>query len=266
MIRALAAALPSQRRIAKIPAMPDKRSPPRMLVNKLSVEDARHLLKGEGGDLTATELVLQLVAIGVVSFFTARAIIVGDATVWHLALPMVAQYLALIVALPFIQLIVRHPAITKDAIGALRLWIGIAVVVGVTVAVRAHDAQTAWQEQLRGDATRLWRWIADAEMHWPVALALLGMLVSLPGRVRNLFEHGPPFVAVSLGCGMRIGVLFLGAAALPWALSNSRNAVWFLWALVLVSEALALWMHWDIQRRLEKFDAQSGPQSRARSS
>jgi hypothetical protein len=233
-----------------------------MLVNKLSVEDARHLLKGEGGELTGAELVLQLASVAVVAFLTARAIIVGDASVWHLALPMVAQYLALIVALPFIQLIVRHPAIIKDAIAALRLWIGIAVVVGIGVAVRAHDAQTAWQEQLRADATGLWRWIADAEMHWPVALAFVGMLVSLPGRVRNLFEHGPPFVAVSLGCGMRFGVLFLGAAALPWALSNSRNAAWFLWALILASEALALGMHWDIQRRLRKYDAQFGPPSR----
>jgi hypothetical protein len=239
--------------------MPEKNSPPNMLVNKLSVEDARHLLKGEGGELTGTELILQLASTAVVAGFTARAIIVGNATVWHLALPMFAQYLALIVALPFIQIVVRHPAITKDAIGSLRLWIGIAAVVGVTVAVRAHDANTAWAEQLRSDGTRAWRWVADAEMHWPVALAFLGMLLSLPGRVRNLFEHGPPFVAVSLGCGMRLAVLFLGAAALPWALSNPRNAVWILWALILVSDFLALWMHWDIQGRLRKYDAKHGP-------
>jgi hypothetical protein len=238
--------------------MPDKHAPPRMLVNKLSVEDARHLLKGEGGELTGTELVLQLASTAVVSILTARAIIVGNATVWHLALPMVAQYVALIVALPFIQLIVRHPAITKDAIGALRLWIGIAVIIGGTVAVRAYEAHTPWQEQLRRDATRVWRWIADAQMHWPVALAFLGMVLSLPGRVRNLFEHGPPFVAVSLGCGMRLAVLFLGAAAIPWALSNPRNAAWFLWALILVSEALALWMHWDIQNRLREYNAKHG--------
>jgi hypothetical protein len=239
--------------------MPEKSPPPRMLVNKLSVEDARHLLKGEGGELTATELALQLASTAVVSGFTARAIVVGNATVWHLALPMFAQYLALIIALPFIQAVVRHPAITKDAIGSLRLWIGIAAVVGVTVAVRANDAQTAWTEQLRSDGTRIWRWIADAEMHWPVALAFLGMLVSLPGRVRSLFEHGPPFVAVSLGCGMRLGVLVLGAVALPWVLSNPRSAVWFLWGLIVVSDLLALWMHWDIQQRLRMYDAKHGP-------
>jgi hypothetical protein len=238
--------------------MPEKKSPPRMLVNKLSVEDARHLLKGEGGALTVAELVLQLASIAVVSGLTARAIIVGNATVWHLALPMLAQYLALIFALPFVQLIVRNPAITKDAIGALRLWVGIAAVVGVTVAVRAHDAQASWSEQLQRDSLHVWRWIADAEMQWPVALAFLGMLLSLPGRVRNLFEHGPPFVAVSLGCGMRLAVLFLGAAAIPWAVSNARNAAWFLWGLILLSDVLALWMHWDIQRRLRNFDAKHG--------
>lgn len=236
-----------------------------MLVNKLSVEDARRLLKGEGGELTLTELILQLASIAVVSGFTARAIIVGNATVWHLALPMVAQYLALIIALPFVQLVVRHPAITKDAIGSLRLWIGIAVVVGVTVAVRARDANTPWAEQFRNDGTRVWRWIADAKMQWPVALAFLGMLASLPGRVRNLFEHGPPFVAVGLGCGMRVGVLFLGAAALPWVLSDPRSPVWFLWGLILLSEFLALGMHWDIQQRLRKYDAKRDPSPADRS-
>jgi hypothetical protein len=63
---------------------------------------------------------------------------------------------------------------------------------------------------------------------------------------------------------MRVGVLFLGAAALPWALSNPRNAAWFLWTLILASEALALWMHWDVQTRLKKHDADFGVAPRSR--
>ncbi len=73
-----------------------------MLVNKLTVDDARHLLKGEGGAITGAEFLLQIAAALVVAVLTARAIVVGEATVWHLLLPMVAQYIALIAALPIV--------------------------------------------------------------------------------------------------------------------------------------------------------------------
>jgi hypothetical protein len=228
-----------------------------MLINKLSVDDARHLLKSEGGEITAAQLVLQIAAALFVAALTARAIVVGNATVWHLALPLVAQYMALIVALPFVQLLARHPDLNKDSLQALRLWLLLALALGIVEGVRSYQQHVAWQDLLAADVRRFWKWIVDAHMQWPIIIAFVGMVLSIPGRVRNLFEHGPPFVGVSLGCAMQFVVLFLGAFTLPWALSNRANPAWFLWAVLLLAELLALWMHWDIQTRLKKIDAET---------
>jgi hypothetical protein len=235
--------------------MPPKSS--RMLVNKLSVDDARHLLRNEGGELTRAELVLQLVAAAVVSAFTARAIWIGNATVWHLTMPMIAQYFALIAALPIIYVVARHPGLRKDAVAALKLWFGLAIALAVAVAVQARNQGVPWRDQLRADAAVAWRWIADAEMHWPILLAALGMLFALPGRVRNLYRYGPPFVGVGLGCAMRLVVLLLGVVLLPWIAGSSTRIAWFLWVMILSSEALALWMHWDIQTKLRQVDQEN---------
>ena len=226
------------------------------LINKLTVVDARHILKYEGGELTAAGLAVQLVSDAVVAGFTARAIWVGNATVWHLALPMVAQYLALLAALPTVQLIVRHPDLQKEALSSLRLLIGLTIAPAITVAVQSHRLHTTWRNQLSAHATIAWRWIADAEMQWPILLAVVGMLLAVPGRVRNLFEFGPPFMGVSLGCAMRAVVMMLGFFLIPWAVETPAPAAWSLWSLILASELLALGMFWDIQTRLKKLDSQ----------
>lgn len=59
--------------------MPDDQSPPRKLVNKLSGEDARHLLPGEGSELTAAEFVLQLASVAAVPLLGARRLSHGQA-------------------------------------------------------------------------------------------------------------------------------------------------------------------------------------------
>lgn len=236
----------------------DKKTPrdQRFLINKLTVFDARQILHYEGGELTARGLAVQVISVAVVAAFTARAIWVGNATVWHLALPMVAQYLALLVALPMIQVVVRHPDLQKEAFSSLRLLIGLTIALAVAIAVRAHMLHTTWQNQLSADATIAWRWIADAQMQWPILLAVVGVLLAMPGRVRNLFELGPPFMGVSLGCAMRAAVLMLGFFLIPWAVATPSRAAWSLWWLILVSEVLAVWMLWDIQTRLKKLDTQ----------
>jgi hypothetical protein len=234
-----------------------KETPPdqRLLINKLTVKDARDILRTEGGEFTAGGLALQLLAIAAVAAFTARAIWVGNATVWHLALPMVAQYFALILALPIVHMIVQHPDLRKEAYSSLRLLIGLGVAGVIALAVRSYMLHTNWQNQLNADAASAWRWIADAEMQWPILAAFLGMLIAIPGRVRNLFEMGPPFVGVSLGCAMRFVVLMLGFFLIPWAVATPNRAAWSLWNLILASELLALWMLWDIQQALKKIDA-----------
>jgi hypothetical protein len=228
------------------------------LVANLSVEDARHLLKGEGGELTVTDIVLQAGSALVVAALTARAIVVGDATVWHLVMPMVAQYLVLIVAIPFAQVLVRHPGLHKDAMQSLRLWVVFAIILAGIVYSRSHELGTPWQDQLRADATRCWQWIVDAEMHWPILVAAASIAATVPGRVHNLFLHGPPFVGVSLGCAMRFVVMMLCCFLAPFVAANPGSIVWILWAIMLVAEPLALWMHWDVQTRLRKYDAAHG--------
>jgi hypothetical protein len=223
--------------------------------SRITVADARHILACEGGEMSGWSLVFQLVMAALVAAALARAIEVGSATVWHLLLPMLAQYVALMVALPPIYLVVRHPDLRKDTIGTIRLWIIIAAALAITVAGRAWWHDTPWREQLDADARRLWRWIADAQMHWPILLAFLGSLAAVPGRVRNLFVHGPPFVGVSLGCAMRIAVGILGFIFIPFALSSEESAAWGLWWLIVIAELLALWMHWDLQQKVKRHDA-----------
>lgn len=236
----------------------------RKLIGNLTVADARHFLHLEGGERSALEFAVQLGSAILVAALTARAISVGNATVWHLVLPMVAQWLALITAVPLIYAVVRHPDLRKDAIGSIRLWAGIVVGVAVATAVRSRAENTAWTDQLARDAAVCWKWITDAEMHWPIVLAFIGSVVEVPGHVRDLYEFGPPFSGISLGCGMRVVVLVLGCGVLPWALGDQTRMAWTLWTMMLIAEFLAVWMHWDVQRHLRKAapldDAADGPE------
>ena len=243
--------------MAAMPSDAKPSSEERMLVNKLSVKDARHLLRLEGGELKLAELGLQLVSSLVVAALTARAIIVGNATVWHLALPMAGEYSGVVGALPFLYVASRHPELRQPAMQSIRLWIGYAAALAVTVGVRSYWSHTPWQEQLAGDAGVAWRWVADAHMQWPVLLAFLGMVFQLPGRVRSLYEYGPPFVSVRLGCAMRMLILVLAGFGAPWVFTNSTRAAWFVWGMILLAEVGALWMHCDIQRRLRTIDGQA---------
>jgi hypothetical protein len=230
----------------------------RKLIGNLTVADARHTLLCEGGGLTLGQLAFELISVVIVAAFTARAIVVGNATAWHLVLPMVAQYFALIFALPPLFLILQHPDLRKDALGSLRLTIGFTIAIAITIGVRAHQAGVPWQQQLNADASAAWKWVTDAEMQWPIAIACLGILAALPGRVHNLYKHGPPFSGVSLGCGMRFVVLMLGGLVLPWALEDRNRMAWTLWTMFLIAEVLTFWMLWDIQTNLKKVDAEIG--------
>jgi hypothetical protein len=150
--------------------------------------------------------------------------------------------------------VLRHPDLRKDALGSVRLIAGIAAGIAIATAVRAWRSDTEWKDQFADDAALAWNWIADAGVQWPILIAAVGAVLALPGRVRNLYKFGPPFVGVSLGCAMRLVVLLLGCFLLPMAMSDSTRMVWFLWAVLLLAEALALGMHWDIQRRLQRID------------
>ena len=231
--------------------MPSKRLN-RKLIGNLSEADARHILSCEGGELSPLQLAFHLIGVAAVAGTTAWAISAGHATAWHLALPMVAQYLALLVALPLIYLFVRHPDLRKDVVGALRLWAGIAVALAIATFVRSRIDGLPWQAQLSSDFQLAWTWITDAHMQWPILIALVAELAAIPGRVRNLYKFGPPFSGVSLGCAMRFGVLMLGCALLPFLIGSGTSMAWTLWWMILVAEILTLWMLCDIQHQLRK--------------
>jgi hypothetical protein len=231
------------------------------LVNNLTIADARHLLNNEGGELTFTDVVLKLGAAAIVAAAIAWALWRGNATVWHLALPPVAQYLTLLVAIPLVYVVLRHPALKKESFGAIRFMAAVAIILTIAVAVRAYRDGVPWRAQFAADSALTWRWIVDAHMHWPILAAVAAMLIELPGRVRNLYQHGPPFVGVSLGCAMQFVILLLGFMAIPWALEDARRMAWTLWAVMILADLLALGMHLDIQRRLRKVESRSNASS-----
>jgi hypothetical protein len=178
----------------------DKNSPSsnRNLVNDLTVEEARHLLGSEGGHLSWDELVVRVVTELTVAGALAYAIWRGNVTAWHLALPSLAQYLTLLLVMPLIYLVFRHPGLRKDVTGAVRLLIAIATAAAIATTVRAWRHQTQWTDQLTSDAELAWNWIADAGVQWPILIAAAGAVLALPGRIRSLYEFGPPFVGVIL--------------------------------------------------------------------
>jgi hypothetical protein len=235
----------------------------RMLVNKLSIEDARHTLKIEGGELTPAGIATQFVSIALVLGMTARAIWIGEATAWHLTLPMIAEYLTLLVAIPLIYLFLRHPAMRKDAIGSVRMLVMLAIVLTGLVGYQAYRSHADWGGVLGANVQRVYDWIVNAQMHWAILAAVARMAAAMLGRVRNLYLHGPPFVGVSLGCAMRFVVLFFGVFLLPVIAANwstvTGHGVWIIWGVILLGDVLALWMRWDIQRRLRKVDAGDSP-------
>jgi hypothetical protein len=227
-----------------------------MLVNDLTVADARHLVNCEGGELTAGDLAIELITTAIVSGTIARAILVGDATAWHLFLPMLAQYFALLLVLPVIFLFIRHPGMRKDAVGAVRLLGGLLVIGAIALGIQSYRTGVPWRTLLDDYLAQAYRWVIDAHMHWPILAAVAAILWQIPRRVRNLYVHGPPFYGVSLGCAMRFIIPLLGCALLPFIASGEIPAVWVLWAVIVLADVLALWMHWDLQTRLRKLDGQ----------
>ncbi|HQW28097.1 MAG TPA: hypothetical protein PK529_02870 [Verrucomicrobiales bacterium] len=223
-----------------------------ILVNKLSVADAVHMVRNEGGPLSPGRAAFRVITVLVIAAFTARAIILGHATAWHLFLPMVGEYLVLLLALPIINLILNDPTLRKDARRSVPWQIGFVVLPCLWIVYAAHAGGHTWGAQASIEMSRLLRWITSHEMHWPIIGASAAILMSLPGRIAAFHRHGPPFVAVGIGCAMRFIVALLGCFLLPIVMSNPAGIVWAIWAILLLSELGAVYMHWDLQKRLRK--------------
>lgn len=231
------------------PSIPN---PEAILVNKLTVGDAVHLIRTEGGPFSRARLLFRGLTVLVVSAFVARAIVVGEATVWHLFLPMVAEYLVLLLALPVLRFFVRDPELDVEARKAGSWIITLAAAALAWITWEAYDGATPWPEQAQMEWLRLREAIVGHEMHWPILGAALGMALSFPPRIAAYRRHGPPFMAVGLGCAMRLVVPLFGAFLLPFLASGSLPVVWFVFAVLFLAELGTLAMVFDVQRRVEK--------------
>jgi hypothetical protein len=233
-----------------------------LLVNKLSVRDATHLVRTEGGSLTTAQIVFRVITVAAVAIFTARASVVGDATAWHLFLPTLGEHLVLLLSLPVVNVIIRDPALKKDAGQSLRVIFGLVVIGSLWIASRSFDSDIPFPQQAKLEFSRLIGWITSHEMHWPILGAMAAMAAGIPARVAAFHRlsppftafhrHGPPFVAVGMGCAMRLVIPLLGCFLLPVVASGKIPVVWVIWGILLLAEAGALLMHWDWQRRLMK--------------
>jgi hypothetical protein len=232
--------------------------PAKMLVNKLSVDDARHLVRNEGGEMSGLAFGWNLLSVFVISGLCARAIWLGHASARHLVLPMVAQYLVLLVFLPVLYVVMRASDLRKEAMRSLA-WLGTLIVaVSGYVLYESRRSARGWQEVLDSGAQDIAGFLVDSHMIWPLMGVAVNSAVDLPRRVNNLKKFGPPFVGVSLGCAARFLVFLLGVMLIPFVVQNPQRIAWIVWALILFAELVAIWMRWDIQRRLKKLDSAVG--------
>lgn len=226
------------------------------LVNDLTVGDARHILRAEGGPLTPGLIASRLANIVIIQGAVAWAIFAGGATVWHLLLPMVAQYFGILVSAILCYFWWRPKDLWKDVRGAFVLFGILGVVFAVTTFVRSVQSHAQWDTQATLDARAMIDWVVDHKMQWPMLAACLLSMIETRQRVLDLINHGPPYIGTSLGCAMRLVVVLLGCFLIPFIAANWSDglAVWLVWAIVVIAEFLGLWMHWDVQQRLKKLD------------
>lgn len=223
-----------------------------ILVNKLTVGDAVHIVRTEGGPISAGRAVFRAITILVVAAFTARAIVLGDASAWHLFLPMVGEYLVLMISLPVINLLIHDPTLRTDTRRSIPTLVILLIAGAAWIAYRAHRHEVPWPAQAEADLGWIAGWITSREMHWPILGASVGMAMSLPSRVAAFRQHGPPFVPVGIGCAMRVVVVLFGSFLIPAIIGSSTRITWAIWAVLLLSELGALAMHLDLQIRLKK--------------
>ena len=57
-------------------------------------------------------------------------------------------------------------------------------------------------------------------------------------------------MAVGMGCAMRLIIPLFGCFLVPFIAAGKVSIVWLIWTVLLISELVALYMHWDLQRRL----------------
>ncbi|MBL8891528.1 MAG: hypothetical protein JNL67_16225 [Planctomycetaceae bacterium] len=247
--------------------MTKRKTEPLLLVNKLSVADAQHLHRLEGGFLSSWQILYQLVAIVVVHALVARAIYLAQATIWHLLLPIVAEYYAYLVAVPVCQAWARHGELAKISQQCLRV-----LAVQGFVLVAAGIAWPLWTDKEMVATWSWgfeagWNWVVGTQMHWPILLAGIYSAINVKQNVDKLVVYGPPFAGPGIGCAMRAVVAFFALVLVPAVamfigplllhffpgLKSSLGfgaMVWLAWLVFVTADLGRLYLRWDIQRRL----------------
>ncbi len=242
---------------------------------KLTAAEAKHLLMTEGGEMTVRETIIQIGWALAVSGALAWAIVKGQATVWHLVVPLVGEYLCLLVALPLIYLYLRHPDLKSEYVKCSRALVLLFIAIVGTIVGRAIYYEHAVIDQLKTDSRWIGAWIVDHQVHWALLVAVFHAGRSLHKSVRNLLVHGPPFIGGGMGCAMKIVVLFFAVILIPffgmfvlsllkdfgvssfppkeWGPPQTWVApVWIAWALLLIADLATVWFLWDIQSKLKQ--------------
>lgn len=235
---------------------------------KLTAQDARQILKAEGGEITLTELVIQLIWVLAIAGSLAWAIFKGQSTVWHLGLPMVAEYLVCVLFIPILNLFYRHPELKKETVKSI--WL-IAILAVCSFTALIFDARSNGNDlvsQFQLWITAATDFVIGKQAHWAILVAAIHAARGLLRNVRFLLANGPPFLGPGMGCGMRVAVLVLAVIIVPafgmlilgilndlgvrWKPSpDSFPLVWLIWGLYVTAEVLTLWFLWDIQSKLK---------------
>lgn len=242
---------------------------PRILVNNLSVEDAQYLHKIEGGFLSVYELLFRLASLTLVHGLVARAIFMAQATVWHLVLPLLAEYYVYLITVPIFQTFVRHSELKQISWQCLRmLAIQFAALIGLAVAWPWFAGDDILQKWAWGCETA-WAWVVGTQMHWPILLAGVYAGLNVKDNVAKLRKFGPPFAGPGVGCAMRAVVFFLALVIVPAtamvlgplvlylfpSLESHLQVgaiVWLVWLVFAAADFGRVIMRWDIQRRLRR--------------
>jgi hypothetical protein len=235
---------------------------------KLTALEAKHILKAEGGEISTRELIIQAVWILLISAALAWAIIKGNATAWHLGLPMIGEYLVCLLLIPILNLFYRHKELKKETMKCVTLLL-ILVIIGLSaIAIDARSNGDDFVAHFNLWMAKATDFVFGKEVHWAILIAAFHSAKGLWRNVIFLVKNGPPFLGPGMGCGMRVAVLVLALIIVPalamfvlgilqdvgirWRPSADWiKPVWLIWGLYLIAELTTLWFLWDIQSKLK---------------
>jgi hypothetical protein len=240
-----------------------------------TVHEAQHILASEGGELTRTDLIVEAIWALAFSVALAWVVIAGEATAWHLLVPLFAEYLTCLVALPLIQVGLRHSELRQTACECIRAILIVAFIGAGAIWGQSLYRDTSFAQQWHSNLTLVLDWMAGRHLIWPILIASAHGLRNLARNVVFVLNHGPPFLGPGMGWGFRIAILVLASVLAPtcgfivvsvlqdlnvidkglnkgFTQWNGIVLTWIVWACLLIADLTYLWFRWDTQTRLKQ--------------